>query len=282
MLTPVRRLEKERPMTKDHRRPSRVLRDLEITRLTGEFGAYVAMQAALRFVPRGDGHGVLVVPGFMVSDVSTWPLRSMLRRLGYDAAPWRLGRNLGPTRAIALGLPRRLKELCARRGRRVSLVGVSLGGVFARDLASRHPDLLRQVITLGSPFRLPSQATGRHLTHAEPLYRALAPWHVAARPRHDDPPGRSVPFTAVFTRTDGVVPWRACMAEDGPTSESVEVWGSHSGLGHNPLALAVVADRLAQPDGAWQPFQWSNLTRRADRRSPLLGLHADPDSAPAA
>lgn len=267
-------------MTEDHTRPSRALRDLEIARLTAEFGAWIALHPALQLGPRGDGHSVLVLPGFMGSDASTWPLRSTLRRLGYDAVPWRLGRNLGPTRAIALGLPRRLKEACARGGQRVSLVGVSLGGVFARDLACRHPDLVRQVVTLGSPFRLPPQATGRHRTHAEPLYRALQPWHVAARPLPGDRPARPVPLTAVYTRTDGVVPWQSCMEEDGPTCENVEVWGSHSGLGHNPLALAVVVDRLAQPDGAWQPFRWTNVVCRPDHRPPLLRPRAHP--APAA
>jgi len=245
--------------TADHwRRPSRVLRDLEIPRATCELAAYYASWPTARFAQRGDGHGVLVLPGFLVTDRSTRPLRDFLRRLGYDARPWRLRRNLGPTDAIMDGLPQRLRDLQATTGRRVSVVGVSLGGTFARDLARSHPDLVRQVITLGSPFRLPVKYAGRYLTHAEGIYRALGPQHsrrIVERPEEDDSPPLSVPATAIYTRTDGVVPWRACIEREGPTSESVEVCGSHSGLGHNPLALAIIADRLAQPEGTWQRFR---------------------------
>jgi pimeloyl-ACP methyl ester carboxylesterase len=201
---------------------------------------------------------VLVLPGFMAGDASTFPLRSLLRRLGYDARPLRLGLNLGPTDAIVDGLPRRLDEIRASTGGPVSLVGVSLGGVYARDLARGHPGLVRRVITLGSPFRLPVRNRGPELTHAGPLFRALRRWHsarlVLRREEHDLPP-LSVPSTAIYTRTDGVVPWRSCVERDGPSCESVEVVGSHSGLGHNPLALYVVADRLALPEGVWRPFR---------------------------
>ena len=245
--------------TADHwRRPSRVLRDLEAPRAIGELVAYYTSRPMARFAQRGDGHGVLVLPGLLASDRSTRPLRAFLHRLGYDARPWRLGRNLGPTDAVMDGLPRRLGDLHATTGRPVSVVGVSLGGSYARDLARVHPDLVRQVITLGSPFRLPVKYAGRHLTHAEGIYRALGPRHsrrIVERPEEDDLPPLPVPATAIYTRSDGVVPWRACLEREGPTSESVEVRGSHSGLGHNPLALAVIADRLAQPRGSWQRYR---------------------------
>jgi hypothetical protein len=240
------------------RRPPRLLRDLEVPRAMWEFGAYCASRPMGWFAPRGDGHGVLVLPGFLATDGSTGPLRAFLRRLGYDARPLLLGRNFGPTDAIVDGLPRRLSDLYASTGRRVSLVGVSLGGIFARDLARSHAELVRQVITLASPFRLPVRYTGPELTHAGPLYRAFTSRHstrAAERPEEDDLPPLSVPSTAIYTRTDGVVPWWSCIEREGPASQSVEVWGSHSGLGHNPLALAVVADRLAQPEGSWRPFR---------------------------
>jgi len=261
------------PSTADRmRRPPRLLRDFELPRAAWELGAYYyASRPTAWFAPRGDGHGVLVLPGFLTSDVATRPLRAFLRRLGYDARPWLLGRNVGPTDAIVDGLSRRLRDVQTTTGRRVSLVGVSLGGIFARDLARSHPDLVRQVITLGSPFRLPVRYSGPELTNTGPLYRALRPWHsarAAERPEEDDLPLLSVPSTALYTRTDGVVPWQSCIERAGPTSESVEVWGSHSGLGHNPLALVVIADRLAQPEGTWQPFRRHVLWRmRAERRS---------------
>jgi pimeloyl-ACP methyl ester carboxylesterase len=240
------------------RRPPRVLRDLEVPRAVWEFGAYCASSPMSSFAPRGDGHGVLVLPGFLATDGSTGPLRGFLRRLGYDARPWLLGRNFGPTDEVVDGLPRRLFDLHTSTRRRVSLVGVSLGGIFARDLARSHAELVRQVITLASPFRLPVRYSGPEPTHAGPLYRAFRSWHsarAAARPEEDELPPLSAPSTAIFTRTDGVVPWWSCIEREGPTSQSIEVWGSHSGLGHNPLALAVVADRLAQPEGTWRPFR---------------------------
>jgi len=240
------------------RRPSRLLRNLEIARSTWEFGAYTLARPLGRFVPRGDGHGVLVLPGFMAADLSTRTLRAFLRRRGYDAQPWRLGRNLGPTESTMDGLPRRLHELYARTGRPVSLIGQSLGGVFARDMARLYPEKVRLVITLASPFRLPVRYTGPDLTNASGLYRILRPRHTAQsvqRPEEEDLPPLTVPRTAIYTRTDGVVPWRSCLEQESPTSENVEIWGSHIGLGHNPLALIVIADRLAQPEGEWEPFR---------------------------
>jgi hypothetical protein len=227
-------------------------------RATAELLAYYAAAWTERFAPRGDGHGVLVLPGFLATDPSTGPLRRLLRRLGYDAHPWKLGWNLGPTDAIMDGLPRRLADLTAHTGRPVSLVGVSLGGFYARDLARAYPDRVRQVITLASAFRLPVRQADRYLTNAEWLYRRLGRRHsgrIAQRLDEADLPPLTVPATAIYTRTDGIVPWRACLESPGPTTENVEVCGSHSGLGHNPLALAVIADRLAQPVELWRPYR---------------------------
>lgn len=250
------------------RPPSRVLRDLEPVRSLWELAAHAVARAALPLAPRGDQHGVLVLPGFMAADATTWPLRDVLQRLGYEARPWGLGRNLGPTTRVLRGLTQRLRHLHTATGQRVTLVGVSLGGVLARDLAHDLPDLVRQVVTLGSPFGLPADSSHRNLTHAAPLYRALQPWHAPQPWRSSRPLAAPlpVPSTAVYTRSDGIVPWTSCVQPDSPRSESVEVWGSHSGLGHNPLALAVIADRLAQPADTWEPFRWEQLTRDARTR----------------
>src|SRR6267143_834423 len=109
---------------------------------------------ALLAAPRGDGHGVLVVPGLLAGDASTVPLRAFLRWLGYDVRGWDLGRNRGPTETVLAGLPSTVLDHSERTGRPVSLIGWSLGGIYAREMARRHPRQVRQVITLGSPYAM--------------------------------------------------------------------------------------------------------------------------------
>ena len=221
-----------------------------------EGGALAAGLPLLNRAPRGEPHPVLVLPGLLASDWSTTVLRGWLRRLGYHVAGWDLGRNRGPTPAVVDGLPRLLRRLAAEHGGPVSIVGWSLGGIFARSLAARSPGQVRLVVTLGSPFAarkgaLDASAGGR-------AYRRQAHLHAAERRRPPSAAGRRplpVPSTSVYSREDGIVDWRACLQEAGPASENVAVRGSHLGLGHNPAVLWVVADRLAQPAGRWRPFR---------------------------
>src|SRR6476646_5869307 len=123
-------------------------------RAAADFGLYLAARPLLPRLPRGDGHPVLVLPGLLADAVSTRILRRVLRRLDYHVHGWRLGRNIGPTAECVSGLRDRMEDLSDRYGRPVSLIGWSLGGIFARDIARRAPEAVRQVITLGSPFRL--------------------------------------------------------------------------------------------------------------------------------
>src|SRR5215467_14367832 len=118
-----------------------------------EFAALIPAYPFLRRAPRGDGHPVLVLPGFMASDFSTRTLRRFLRDLGYAVHGWKLGRNVGPSPETVGRLVARLQELRTRHGRRISLIGWSLGGIYARELARRFAPDIRQVITLASPFR---------------------------------------------------------------------------------------------------------------------------------
>ncbi|MCU1351251.1 MAG: hypothetical protein JWM05_460 [Acidimicrobiales bacterium] len=211
------------------------------------------MRPLLDRAPRGDGHPVLVLPGFMADDRSTAALRGYLQRLGYAVHGWNLGRNVGPTPHLTRGLRHRVDEL--RRGapeQAMSIVGWSLGGLYAREIARRVPSQVRQVITLGSPF---SPAPGEE-SHPTAAIRLLTGRHV--RDRVDEGP-LPVPSTAIYTRTDGIVPWRASRAEAGPQAESIEVLSSHCGLGHHPAVLWAVADRLAQPEGQWAPFHPSGM-----------------------
>jgi pimeloyl-ACP methyl ester carboxylesterase len=210
---------------------------LEGQRAFAEWLSYFPAAPLLERAPRGDGHPVLVLPGFMAGDDSTGLLRRYLKRLGYRAHPWLLGRNLGAPGVLRERLLERAEGLSARHGRKLSLVGWSLGGIYARELARLMPERVRQVITLGSPFADPRRS------------RAPLP----------------VPTTAIYSRTDGIVHWESCRESDGPERESIEIPGSHCGLGFNPLVLWAIADRLALPEEDWRPFE------RAGWRSYLYG-----------
>ncbi len=218
----------------------------------GELATTLLLRPLLKRLDHGDGHPVLLLPGFMASDVSTRPLRGFLRDLGYSAHRWTLGRNLGPQGDLEERMNGRLAELFERHGRRVSLVGWSLGGVYARVLANHGPERVRCVISLGSPINGDGEATNSarlyELVTRERL-RDIAPEKLAAV--RATPP---VPTTSVFSRTDGVTAWQSSIEPEGPLAESVEVPGSHLGLGFNPLVLCVLADRLAQPEDDWKPF----------------------------
>ena len=132
----------------------------------------------------GDGHPVIVLPGFLCYDPMTSHFRRLLEGLGYPAAGWGAGINLGPTAASLSTVEALLQQITDRYGERASLVGQSLGGVFARSLASHHPTRIRRVITVCSPFRLPTA------TRLEPIYRLLSPLHrgqdAVLAPRHRD------------------------------------------------------------------------------------------------
>ena len=251
-------------------RPSLALFISEPGRALADYGAMLATSPVLLRAPRGDRHPVLVLPGLLAEDASTATLRVYLRSLGYAVHGWRLGRNLGPTPAILNGMIERLEALHRATGQSLSLVGWSLGGIFARELARSRPALVRQVITLGSPFGLSDPADSR----ANSAYRRLGVLHASpgslpqretlARPI-------PVPTTAVYSRLDGVVPWQACINTAGQRRENVAVYSSHLGMGHNAAVLWVIADRLAQPERTWQPF-----------RAPSLARHLFPERAAAA
>lgn len=208
----------------------------------------------LAAAPRGDGHGVLVLPGLLASDMSTIPLRGYLSWLGYDVRGWELGRNRGPTHAVMGGMPQAVVEHAKRTGQPVSIVGWSLGGIYAREMARRHPALVRQVITLGSPFGLHDT---RH-SHAHGPFQRLSHLHV---PEPELPTSEQraqpikVPSTAVYSRRDGIVPWQACIEPETDLHRNVEVRCSHLGFGMDPATFWLIADRLAVPPGQQRPFR---------------------------
>lgn len=234
-------------------RPPALMLTLMEARSLAEMATLSLMRRALADMPGGDGHPVLVLPGLMSSDWSTRAMRRFLIDRGYDAHGWGLGTNLGPRGRLEDDLAALLNALADRHGRKVSLIGISLGGIYARQLAKAFPALTRSVITLGSPF-----AGSPRATRAWRVYEWVSGHGIDSSDHHMGgrlamPP--PLPTTAVFSRTDGICAWQCCVERPGPLSESVEVTGSHLGLTHNPLAYRVLADRLAQPEGLFRPYR---------------------------
>ena len=230
--------------------PSRDLLLLEL-RAIWELGAFFTMYPLLRLTPRGDGHPVLVLPGLAASDTSTRPLRAFLKDRGYRAHGWALGPNHGPRPGAEEKMQERLASLFDRYQQKVTLIGWSLGGIFAREMARRAPELVRSVITLGSPFSGAPKASNAWKLYERVSERSVEDWERREMMRRPPP----VPATAIFSRTDGIVAWQGCLEQEGPQSENIEVEGSHCGLGHNPAVLFAIADRLAQPQGQWRHFE---------------------------
>ena len=207
-----------------------------------------------RLLPRGDGHHVIVLPGFGADDRSTRPLRLLLRALGYHSHGWRLGDNVGPTPQILAGLYGLLARIHGDAAAPVSIVGWSLGGIYARELARATPDHVRQVITLGSPI----QMSDHDSSSMQGSYDALKNLHDPSVQRHVREaclPMLETPATSIYSRTDGVVKWQASLIQRTARSENIRVNGSHCGLGFNNAVAYAIADRLAQPASQWRHFQ---------------------------
>jgi pimeloyl-ACP methyl ester carboxylesterase len=206
--------------------------------------------AAGRTAPRGDGHPVLLLPAFLRGERHMQPLERFLLERGYAAYGWDLGVNVGPTDRVLVGIERRLDELHARHGRKVSLIGHSLGGSIARELAKRRSEAVRLLIVLTSPIRLPTASP------VEPIYRMLSRWHSrSSADRYatlNEPP--EVPVTAIYSRSDGILAWQSCLETEGASRESIEVKGPHSTMARNLAAWRIIADRLAQQEGEWAPY----------------------------
>lgn len=198
----------------------------------------------VRGLPRGDGHPVLVIPAFLASDLHTRRLRHRLLALGYQVQGWGLGMNIGPTEVALAGIAERLMAEALRSGQRISLIGHSLGGVFARALALRYPEQVRGVITLCSPFVLPTSS------NVMPIYKALGRFHARDSALLADTLARplAVPLTAIYSKRDGIVPWTNCIDRVSPLAENIEVRGAHTTMPGNAIATRIIAERLARPD----------------------------------
>jgi pimeloyl-ACP methyl ester carboxylesterase len=248
--------------------PRRSLLLMEGRAIPELFGFAASLPTLSVLAPRGDGQPVLVLPGLTTSDRSTIALRRFLKSKGYPTYGWKMGLNFGPRPGVEAGLINRVEELYQKYDRKVSIVGWSLGGIYARQLAKMMPDLVRQVVSLGSPFGGSPRAT-----NAWRVYEMASGQSSDDSDRHmggaiSAPP--PVPSTAIYSKTDGICAWRNCIEVKSDIAENIEVQGSHCGLGHHPAAVYAIADRLAQPEDAWTPF----------KRDGILGLFFPSPSYP--
>lgn len=244
----------QQPSTKSVLREFRVIFEMLTT---------VSLQSYAEKGLYGDGHPVVIAPSFMLGDGSSALLRKFLRRKGYAAYGWGQGRNTSLQESVYRSFEAHVKDIAARHGGKVTVIGWSLGGLYARCFAAHHPEFVRQVITLGSPMHIPRTDTAAVSGAVAKLYEWLNPgaltdpmldWNVhwQARP--------SVPSTAIFSRGDGIVDWKCCvdLTLDGQT-ENLSVPGSHVGLTHNLAVFYVLLDRLAQKEREWKPFDFSGV-----------------------
>jgi pimeloyl-ACP methyl ester carboxylesterase len=237
------------------RGPSTLHSVSELPRVLVEMTSLAYAWPLLGNAPRGDGHPVLVLPGFTAGDESTAVLRRYLKRLGYHALPWQLGQNTGSF-DLQEQLVLSFYKLTREYDTRISLIGQSLGGVFARELARQFAPHVRLVVSLGSPFASSGPETTNPMVSR--LFQYLS--GMTREQMRDQmlnfaaeaPPA---PSTAIYSKTDGVVHWSSCLEYEGEQSENIEIIGSHSGMAMNPLVYHAIADRLSQPLGGWQPFQ---------------------------
>ena len=204
---------------------------------------------------RGDGHPVIVYPGLGAGSLTTSPLRKHLKSCNFEVHDWELGVNKGPDGHLDEWLPalmERVHRLHERHQRKVSLLGWSLGGIYAREIAKRCPGHVRQVITLGTPHKAMDG-----FNHAGTIFKMLGGDSSQLTPEllqrlRDRPP---VPTTSIYSESDGVVCWQGCLEDAGPDVENIPVHASHLGMPTHPDVLRIVADRLAQPEGRWRPYR---------------------------
>jgi hypothetical protein len=204
------------------------------------------------FAP-GDGHPVVIFPGLAADRHATAPLQSFCQDLGYQVYDWGRGVNTGPQGDLDEWLDdlgSHVRELTRMHAEPVTLVGWSLGGIYARELAKQRGARVRQVITIGTPFAGTADQTNvgwiyRLLNGQKPVIEASLGARLRVAPK--------VPTTSIFSRSDGVVAWQACIQDGaGRKTENIEVDGSHIGLMWNPEVMSVVADRLRQPANGWK------------------------------
>ena len=241
----------------------------ELPRALLEFAALIPAHPLLRKAPGGDGHPVITLPGFRGSDTSMNILRRYLEHWGYDPHPWGLGTNLG------VGFDRvyyerrflsQLERVTRRRGQPATLIGWSQGGVIARQAAKRRPELVRQVITLGSPIGDSPEATTIWRIFEHTSQKQITP-ELMAHLKEVATPVPNVRCTCIYSRSDGIVAPSIAQDQVSPLAENIAVVASHFGMSVNPFVLSVVADRLSQTEDNWAPYNSRTVSRMLGRNT---------------
>jgi pimeloyl-ACP methyl ester carboxylesterase len=194
-----------------------------------------------RSAPRGDGGPVLVAPGFALDDSWTESLRSFLAFIGYNVRGWGLGRNHGRVPVLIPALVEQAEILAEESDRPVRLIGWSLGGYLVREVARERPELVDRVVTLGAPV-----VGGPKYTASAPMYlkRGHDLDEIERRAAEREAVPIQVPIEAIYSRSDGIVAWRACIDHHSPHARHHEVFSSHLGLVASPVVYRLVADLL--------------------------------------
>lgn len=206
--------------------------------------------------PQEPGH-VLLIPGFLGNDSYTAAFRDWLRSNGHETSGWKQGTNTGPGGDTLQLLRNQIIEESDKAGAQVSLVGHSLGGIYAREMAKILPEHVKQVITAGTPI---ASDPANGLSPVSRVFESLNPGSSEHWDTHADiseaPP---VPTTALFSFSDGIVHWRRSIQKGGHSeTENIAVMGSHTGMLSNASVWYVIADRLAQSTGEWKAYRSIN------------------------
>jgi pimeloyl-ACP methyl ester carboxylesterase len=235
----------------------------ELPRALFELVCLLPAHLFLKRAPRGDGHPVITLPGYRSDDTAMLALRRYLARWGYAPYPWGLGANLG------IGYQRidyekrmleKLESIVEKHGEPATLIGWSQGGVIAREVTKQRPELVSQLIVLGSPLADAPEATTLfrifRRTSAEEITNELM-----SMMREVASPLPNVRCICIYSNSDGIV--SADIAQDlvSPNVENIRVSSSHLGMAVNPVVLFIIADRLSQPEDDWKPFNTYTLDR---------------------
>lgn len=210
-----------------------------------EFASIALNVPALSKAPRGEGQAVMLVPGYLTDDYSMRPLGAYLKYLGYDVYYTQMGRNMGKVNTDMIRLGDRVESISQDLdGQKVSLIGWSLGGVLTREVARLYPDVVHQVLTLGTPIVGGPKFTSVGKKYAKLNNIDLEAFELDVHQRNSI--GLTQPITSIYSKSDGVVGWQASIDTYNQQAVNLEVTGSHMGLGVNPKVWLMIADVLGR------------------------------------